>query len=89
MKIGLSLRSRAMRVSVMLSTLIAGLDGRSNFERNGGALDPSSTFPSPTFSTTASIGIRQILRSQFHGGGICHLSFCWVARPYDLWRANI
>jgi len=34
-----------MRVSVMLSTLIAGLDGRSNFERNGGALAPSSTLP--------------------------------------------
>jgi hypothetical protein len=25
---------------VMLSTLITGLDGRSNFERNGGALAP-------------------------------------------------
>jgi hypothetical protein len=35
------------------------------------------------------IGIRQILRSQFRGAGICHLSFSWVARPYDLLRANI
>ena len=34
--------------SLILSTLITGLDGRSNFERNGGALAPSSTFPSPT-----------------------------------------
>ena len=50
-------RGRATHVSarsLILSTLITGLDGRSNFERNGGALAPSSTFPSPTFSTTAS-----------------------------------
>jgi hypothetical protein len=39
------LRSRTMRVSVMLSTLIAGLDGRLNFEQKGSALAPSSTLP--------------------------------------------
>ena len=31
-----------------------GLDGRSNFERNAVHWLPSSTLPSPTFSTTAS-----------------------------------
>ena len=29
----------------MLSTLITGLDGRSNFERNGGALAPLLHLP--------------------------------------------
>ena len=36
-------RGRATHVSarsLILSTLITGLDGRSNFERNGGALAP-------------------------------------------------
>jgi len=27
--------------------------------------------------------------AMFVGAGICHLSFSWVARPYDLLRANI
>jgi hypothetical protein len=43
-------RGRATHVSarsLILSTLMTGLDGRSNFEQNGGALAPSSTFPSP------------------------------------------
>jgi hypothetical protein len=41
-------RGRATHVSagsLILSTLITGLDGRSNFERNGAALAPSSTLP--------------------------------------------
>jgi hypothetical protein len=41
-------RGRATHVSarsLVLSTLITGLDGRSNFERNGGAFAPSSTLP--------------------------------------------
>ena len=41
-------RGRATHVSarsLILSTLITGLDGRSNFERNGGALAPLLHLP--------------------------------------------
>ena len=45
MKIGLSCATAQLRVSVMLSTLIMGLDGRSNLEQNGGALAPLLHLP--------------------------------------------
>jgi hypothetical protein len=44
-RIDSKLRSRAMLVAVMLSTLITGLDGSSNFERNGGASAPLLHLP--------------------------------------------
>src|ERR1700675_4480506 len=43
--VGAAARRTSPRGVVILSTLITGLDGRSNFERNGGALAPLLHLP--------------------------------------------